>query len=150
MTMAAELTVLLINKHFDRAIEATVQLASFCPTGAATVWTLAGTALDANTGTEVIEPGVTFAPQITVEPDGRFNLGSVRRGFFELVNSRETSTARSLTRCLHDRSSPLPYRAVQPARRRQKRTPVTNIIPLSTRHSESNGFQELEFIQIQE
>lgn len=71
-----QLTVMLINKHFDRAIQAAIQLGSFCPTRDATVWTLAGTALDANTGTEVIEPGVTFAPQIAVEPDGRFNLGA--------------------------------------------------------------------------
>jgi alpha-N-arabinofuranosidase len=72
----SQLTVLMINKHFDRAIQTTVQLGSFCPTADAIVWTLAGTALDANTGTQIVAPGVTYAPQITVVPDGRFNQGA--------------------------------------------------------------------------
>jgi hypothetical protein len=69
------LTVLVINKHFDRNIDTAVTLSNFCATGDATVWTLTGTAIDANTGTQIVAQGVTIAPQAVAQPDGRFNIG---------------------------------------------------------------------------
>jgi alpha-N-arabinofuranosidase len=65
------LYVIAVNKHFDRGISAEIHLPTFFPDGTGTAWTLSGTALDANTGTD----GGSIAPQAVAAPDGRFNQG---------------------------------------------------------------------------
>jgi len=60
-----------VNKHFDRSIQASIHISSFYPEGSGTAWTLWGTAIDANTGTE----GGDIAPQAVADPGGRFDQG---------------------------------------------------------------------------
>ena len=68
------LYVLGINKHFDRDIQANIHVSNFSMSGSATVYTLNGTAADANTGTEL--PGVVkWATQSTIGPNSRFQNG---------------------------------------------------------------------------
>ncbi|HWB83045.1 MAG TPA: hypothetical protein VG675_02815 [Bryobacteraceae bacterium] len=67
------LYIIAINKHFDRAITANIDLGGFSASGQATAWTLDGTAIDANTGTSVLGAGV--APQAVAAPDGQFENG---------------------------------------------------------------------------
>jgi alpha-N-arabinofuranosidase len=70
------LYVMGINKHFDRDIQARIHILNFASDGRATVYTLNGTAPDANTGTTVQSfPGVTWATQATIGPISRFNNG---------------------------------------------------------------------------
>lgn len=70
------LYILGINKHFDRAIQAHIVLNSFSPSGSATVFTLTGTAPDANTGTGLFQmPGLTWAIQAQIMPNSRFYSG---------------------------------------------------------------------------
>jgi alpha-N-arabinofuranosidase len=66
------LSMIVVNKHFDRAIYAGIALRDFYATGQATAWTLTGTGIDANTGTEL--PG-DYVPQTAAEPNGRFHQG---------------------------------------------------------------------------
>jgi alpha-N-arabinofuranosidase len=68
--------VLGINKHFDREIQAQIHVSNFSMTGRATVYTLNGTAADANTGTQLPNVGVTWATQATIMPNSRFLNGS--------------------------------------------------------------------------
>ncbi len=70
---SGDLHVIVTNKHFDRSIWASFQLRGFSATEG-TAYTLNGTGLDANTGTE-LPPDVGFGPQTAVEPDGRFYMG---------------------------------------------------------------------------
>ena len=67
-----KLYVLMINKHFDRNMRANIRVKEFCPSGPARVWTLTGTAIDANTGTTIPEG---FATQATDSYGGRFHEG---------------------------------------------------------------------------
>ena len=70
------LYVMGINKHFDRPIRGFINLDGYVAGGMATAWTLSGTALDANTGTELpAYTGVTLGQQATIEPNGRFDFG---------------------------------------------------------------------------
>jgi alpha-N-arabinofuranosidase len=69
------LYLMVINKSFDTAITTRIDLAGF-EAGGATVHTLNGTAIDANTGTQLPQiPGVKWARQATASPDGRFHFG---------------------------------------------------------------------------
>jgi alpha-L-arabinofuranosidase len=68
-----KLYVMMINKHFDRNLRSLLLLHDYCPSGSARVWTLGGSAIDANTGTQVPEG---FAEQVTDRHGGRFHLGS--------------------------------------------------------------------------
>jgi alpha-L-arabinofuranosidase len=67
----SSVSLLVTNKHFDRSITATIALRGFSSTGA-TAWTLNGTAVDANSGTD-LPPG--FVSQAEANPDGRFGQG---------------------------------------------------------------------------
>jgi len=68
--------LMVVNRHFDRTIHAAVLFDGYCPQQAASLWTLSGTALDANTGTKPSSAlGVTWAPQVAEVPNGRMNLG---------------------------------------------------------------------------
>jgi len=70
------LYVMGINKHFDRAIQANIALSGFQPAGDGTVWTLNGTGIDANTGTELFRaPGVKVARQAVAEINPHFDRG---------------------------------------------------------------------------
>jgi alpha-N-arabinofuranosidase len=73
----SSLYIIAINKHFDRSIDTSFSLKGFCPDGNdAGVWTLNGTALDANSGTPLVDvPPIVWATQAEVVPDGRFNSG---------------------------------------------------------------------------
>ncbi|MDQ6699143.1 MAG: hypothetical protein M3Z36_03040, partial [Acidobacteriota bacterium] len=68
----SSMSIIVTNKHFDRAIQATLNLQGFSASGKGTAWTMNGMALDANTGTD-LPPD--FAPQSEVSPDGRFHQG---------------------------------------------------------------------------
>lgn len=70
------LYVLGINKHFDRSIRAHIQVQNFAMAGRATVYTLSGTAPDANTGTVLPRiPLVNWAAQAQIGPASRFVNG---------------------------------------------------------------------------
>ncbi|MEO7143857.1 MAG: hypothetical protein ABI165_10190, partial [Bryobacteraceae bacterium] len=66
------LYIIAINKNFDRAIDASVVVGGFSASGVGTAWTLNGTAVDANTGTQVLG---MIAPQAVADPDGQFYNG---------------------------------------------------------------------------
>jgi hypothetical protein len=68
----SSVSLLVTNKHFDRSITARIAIHGFSSTGNATAWTLSGSAVDANSGTD-LPPG--FVEQAVASPDGRFNLG---------------------------------------------------------------------------
>jgi alpha-N-arabinofuranosidase len=71
------LYVLAINKHFDLVIHAGIRLVGYSANGTGTAWTLNGTALDANTGTELpVYPGITWAQQAAEQPGGRIDDGA--------------------------------------------------------------------------
>ncbi len=72
------LYIMVINKHFDRAVQGQINLQGFCASEEAMAWTLNGTAIDANTGTELVPiPGAPqWADQVSAVPDGRFQFGS--------------------------------------------------------------------------
>jgi alpha-L-arabinofuranosidase len=70
------LYIIVINKHFDRSINASISFPGFCSQPVAKSWTLNGTALDANTGTQLWDAdGSPRTEQTSVQPDGRFYLG---------------------------------------------------------------------------
>lgn len=70
------LYVIAINRSLDRPVRTKVDWQEFCALPEAKTWTLNGTSLDANTGTQLWQGlGVTPAPQAQIEPGGRFNLG---------------------------------------------------------------------------
>ena len=63
-----KLYILVINKHFDQSISAKIKINDFVPNPQGTAWTLSGTAIDANTGTELPQfPGLTWATQASIE-----------------------------------------------------------------------------------
>ncbi len=67
--------VTVVNKNFGAGITAGINLKNVSPAGTATVWTLAGTAIDSNTGTSPF-PGVYVAPQTEAKPASRFYYGN--------------------------------------------------------------------------
>jgi alpha-N-arabinofuranosidase len=67
--------VTAVNKHFDAPMDVTIDLNSLVPNGSATAWTLAGTGIDANTGTRMPD-GFSWTRQIEAWPNPRFYLGS--------------------------------------------------------------------------
>lgn len=67
--------VIGVNKHFDQAIDARVALNGFKPQGRATVRTLQGSGLDANTGTK-LPSGMKWAKQVQDRSNPRFDKGS--------------------------------------------------------------------------
>jgi alpha-N-arabinofuranosidase len=69
------LYIISINKHFNRSIETSITLSNFAPKASASVFTLSGTAPDANTGTVWI-PYFLATPQAGIGPDSRINMGS--------------------------------------------------------------------------
>jgi alpha-N-arabinofuranosidase len=70
-----KLYLLAINKNFDRAITSHISVEGFHPS-AGTRWTLNGTALDANTGSQPFRaPGVKWAAQAVDSDGGRFDRG---------------------------------------------------------------------------
>ncbi|MCX6623460.1 MAG: hypothetical protein NTY38_20820 [Acidobacteria bacterium] len=70
------LYVIAINRHFDQPIAARIHLNGYRPAARAATWTLNGTAIDANTGTELFQaPGVQWARQESDGPQGRFRSG---------------------------------------------------------------------------
>ena len=70
------LYLMAINKHFDRAMKASIALRGFRAGGSATAWTLNGTGIDANTGTAPKQiPGITWAKQAEDEVNPRFARG---------------------------------------------------------------------------
>lgn len=76
----SSLRLMVVNKHFDRTIRVAFQAEGFSAIGPAEIATLTGTALDANTGTELKLYGDLeadhFAPQAELEPERRFSMGS--------------------------------------------------------------------------
>lgn len=67
-----ELVMIVTNRHFDRPIRTSIQLADFYSQPDALALTLNGTGIDANTGTD-LPPG--WAAQAVAVPDGRFEKG---------------------------------------------------------------------------
>ena len=68
------LYVMVINKNLDAPIKADIDLAGFPAKSKATVWQLNGTAIDANTGTQLAQnPNVHWGKQASV---ARFDQGS--------------------------------------------------------------------------
>ncbi len=68
--------IMAVNKHLDSPIRARITLKGFGPAPEGVAWTLNGSGIDANTGTELAEaPGVTWATQAEAEPDPRFSAG---------------------------------------------------------------------------
>ena len=71
------LYVMAINKHFDAAVRARIDIRGGHPSGTGTAWTLNGTGIDANTGTQPFQaPGVHWAKQASDETNPRFERGS--------------------------------------------------------------------------
>jgi len=68
------LYIMAINKHFNRSIQTNFTLSNFVPKASANVFTLTGTAPDANTGTVWIPYALT-TPQAGIGPDFRINMG---------------------------------------------------------------------------
>ncbi|MEC9373182.1 MAG: alpha-L-arabinofuranosidase C-terminal domain-containing protein, partial [Planctomycetota bacterium] len=70
------LRLIIINRHFDSPMETTINLADFSPASSATLHTLTGPSIDANTGTELLQvPGLDWARQATAK-NGRFTRGA--------------------------------------------------------------------------
>jgi alpha-N-arabinofuranosidase len=70
------LYILGINKHFDEPVTARISVQGFRPAAEGVAWTLDGTGIDANTGTELFQaPGVKWATQAAAEPNPRFAHG---------------------------------------------------------------------------
>lgn len=85
------LFVMAINKHFDRSIQAKITLHGFAPTDNGTAWTLQGTGIDANTGTELYKaPGVTWARQ-AADINPRFDRGDPREIWIDSSPLRTTT-----------------------------------------------------------
>ncbi len=70
------LHLIAINKNFDRPIRTSIRLLSFEPEKNGIAWTLNGTGIDANTGTELPFPEVMkWARQAEAESNPRLYLG---------------------------------------------------------------------------
>jgi alpha-N-arabinofuranosidase len=90
------LYIIVINKHLDRDIQTSIAFPGFCALPDAKSWTLNGTALDANTGTQLWTPdGYTWTEQTSVAPGGRFYLGGP--GEISVTQSAVTSAGSSLS-----------------------------------------------------
>jgi alpha-N-arabinofuranosidase len=93
------LYLLVINKHFDDALSARVRIDGFKPDREGKRWRLSGSALDANTGTELPDvPGVDWADQVESE-EKRFDKGGpgevgIEEGKFDASESFEMSFPR--------------------------------------------------------
>ena len=88
------LYLMAINKHFDRSITTTVQIQGFKPAPQARLWVLAGTGIDANTGTELPRiPGLSWARQAVDQINPRFQRGRPDEVFIE--TARFTGVAAS-------------------------------------------------------
>jgi len=71
------LYIVAINKNFDAPIRSRISINDYDVHSHAEVITLNGTALDANTGTELVEvPGFDWAKQAEIQPQSRFYSGS--------------------------------------------------------------------------
>ena len=68
------LFLMAINKHLDSPIRARIRLVGFRPDGPATLRTLAGTGIDANTGTQ-LPRGPAWGRQVEAQPNPRFYQG---------------------------------------------------------------------------
>jgi len=89
-----KLQIMVINKHFDQAINGNFTIQGFAPRPNGTAYTLTGTGLDANTGTDPIPlPGVTWAQQITDPVNPRFYAGGP--GEVSLITSSPTGMGKS-------------------------------------------------------
>ncbi|MBI4719036.1 MAG: hypothetical protein HY763_14620 [Planctomycetes bacterium] len=90
------LYVLAINKHFEAAIAAGLRIDGFAPLPQAIAWTLTGTAIDANTGTQLPQiPGLKWGRQTAAQPEARFQLGGP--GEVELVATPVDAAAAEFT-----------------------------------------------------
>ncbi len=70
------LYVTAVNKSLDRAIRTKLSISGFRPVTTATAWTLNGTGIDANTGTELFKaPGVKWPEQAMMKSNPRFDKG---------------------------------------------------------------------------
>jgi alpha-N-arabinofuranosidase len=70
------LYILGINKDFDSPVDATIAIQGFQPASAGTAWVLAGTGIDANTGTTPIQvPGVVWGTQAQDPQNPQFYNG---------------------------------------------------------------------------
>jgi alpha-N-arabinofuranosidase len=70
------LYVMAVNKHFDSSIQARISISGHRPTGGGTAWTLNGTGIDANTGTQLFQgSGAHWGKQTSDEVNPRFDSG---------------------------------------------------------------------------
>jgi alpha-N-arabinofuranosidase len=70
------LYIIVINRNFDAAVHCTLSVGGYNIDPDAQVFTLDGTALDSNTGTEPMQvPGFAWAKQAEVQPFSRFYSG---------------------------------------------------------------------------
>jgi alpha-N-arabinofuranosidase len=75
-TDGRQLYILAINKDFDQAIDGTIGLKGFKPTGQGTAWTLNGAGIDAHLGSTVIRvPGLVWGKQVEDTGHQRFGKG---------------------------------------------------------------------------
>jgi hypothetical protein len=71
-----QLFIMVVNRNFDDAIDASIDLRGFAPSGSGTAWTLNGTGVDANTGTKPLDiPGVKWGKQMEDPKQHRFARG---------------------------------------------------------------------------
>ncbi|NLH98141.1 MAG: hypothetical protein GX446_01470 [Chthonomonadales bacterium] len=71
-----KLTIMAVNKHFDRSADLRIRTRAFRPARGGAVWTLTGSGLDANTGTAPKQvPGIAWAKQAEDEINPRFSRG---------------------------------------------------------------------------
>lgn len=70
------LFLMAVNKDLDRPIRTHITINGVHPQSNGTVWTLNGTGIDANTGTELFKaPGVKWPEQAAMQPNPRFDRG---------------------------------------------------------------------------
>jgi alpha-N-arabinofuranosidase len=71
-----KLYLMAINKHFDSPIQARISVSGRLPSGDGTAWTLNGTGIDANTGTQPFRgTGARWTKQASDEANARFEHG---------------------------------------------------------------------------
>jgi alpha-N-arabinofuranosidase len=72
-----KLFLMAVNKHFDSPVEARVSVTGRRPATRGTAWTLNGTGIDANTGTQLFQArGVRWARQASDSENPRFESGA--------------------------------------------------------------------------
>lgn len=90
------LYIMGINKHFDRPIDASINIRGFTPESNGIAWTLNGKSIDANTGTVVIDvPGLGLAKQAKDSHNPRFEHGGA--GEITLTRSAVTDAGTGFT-----------------------------------------------------